>query len=188
MFSYSTGYYVSPPVDQYLKFKNRCSLLYTVNKAVATQFLCSLNNEQNTPFTKESFHRHIQYIQTVFLNFLKSPGIDSASLCSLADWKDNTIPTQFLAPIDCSKILATGQYHHVHIKRVWKINSFWGFLPVYYLTILYLAELYVALKILYDKQKNSEYGKYKICGYEKILTRFTFVYYCRYYSIIVKEI
>jgi len=28
MFSYFTGYYVSPPVDQYLKFKNRCSLLY----------------------------------------------------------------------------------------------------------------------------------------------------------------
>jgi hypothetical protein len=27
MFSYSTGYYVSPPVAQYLKFKNRCSLL-----------------------------------------------------------------------------------------------------------------------------------------------------------------
>ncbi len=27
MFSYSTGYYVSPPVDQYLKFKNRCSLM-----------------------------------------------------------------------------------------------------------------------------------------------------------------
>ncbi len=29
MFSYSTGYYVSPPIDQYLKFKNRCSLVYT---------------------------------------------------------------------------------------------------------------------------------------------------------------
>ncbi len=28
MFSYSTGYYVSPPDDQYLKFKNRCSLLW----------------------------------------------------------------------------------------------------------------------------------------------------------------
>ncbi len=27
MFSYSTGYYVLPPVDQYLKFKNRCSLV-----------------------------------------------------------------------------------------------------------------------------------------------------------------
>jgi hypothetical protein len=27
MFSYSTGYYVSPPDDQYLKFKNRCSLV-----------------------------------------------------------------------------------------------------------------------------------------------------------------
>ncbi len=26
MFSYSTGYYVSLPDDQYLKFKNRCSL------------------------------------------------------------------------------------------------------------------------------------------------------------------
>ncbi len=29
MFSYSTGYYVSPSDDQYLKFKNRCSLLPT---------------------------------------------------------------------------------------------------------------------------------------------------------------
>ncbi len=29
MFSYSTGYYVSPPDDQYLKFKNRCSLVRT---------------------------------------------------------------------------------------------------------------------------------------------------------------
>jgi hypothetical protein len=28
MFSYSKGYYVSPPDDQYLKFKNRCSLMY----------------------------------------------------------------------------------------------------------------------------------------------------------------
>jgi hypothetical protein len=27
MFSYSTGYYVSLPDDQYLKFKNRCSLM-----------------------------------------------------------------------------------------------------------------------------------------------------------------
>ncbi len=27
MFSYSRGYYVSPPDDQYLKFKNRCSLV-----------------------------------------------------------------------------------------------------------------------------------------------------------------
>jgi hypothetical protein len=31
MFSYSTGYYVSPPDDQYLKFKNRCSLLSILN-------------------------------------------------------------------------------------------------------------------------------------------------------------
>ncbi len=31
MFSYSTGYYVSPPDDQYLKFKNCCSLLYILS-------------------------------------------------------------------------------------------------------------------------------------------------------------
>jgi hypothetical protein len=31
MFSYSTGYYVSPPDNQFLKFKNRCSLLYNVH-------------------------------------------------------------------------------------------------------------------------------------------------------------
>ncbi len=30
MFPYSTGYYVSPPDDQYLKFKNRCSLIYSI--------------------------------------------------------------------------------------------------------------------------------------------------------------
>jgi hypothetical protein len=33
-------------------------------------------------------------------------GTDSASLCSLAGRYDNPIPTQFLAPIDCSKIPA----------------------------------------------------------------------------------
>ncbi len=35
-----------------------------------------------------------------------SPGIDSASLCSLAGRYDNPIPTRFLALIDCSKIPA----------------------------------------------------------------------------------
>ncbi len=33
-------------------------------------------------------------------------GKNSASLCSLAGRYDNPIPTQFLAPIDCSKIPA----------------------------------------------------------------------------------
>ncbi len=37
---------------------------------------------------------------------LRSPGIDSASLCSLAGRYDNPITTRFLAPIDCSKIPA----------------------------------------------------------------------------------
>ncbi len=40
MFSYSTGYYVSPPVDQYLKFKNRCSLLHiSVSNVIKVVFL-----------------------------------------------------------------------------------------------------------------------------------------------------
>jgi hypothetical protein len=34
MFSYSKGYYVSPPDDQYLKFKNRCSLLHSLAESV----------------------------------------------------------------------------------------------------------------------------------------------------------
>ncbi len=29
MVSYSTGHYVSPPIDQYLKFKNHCNLVCT---------------------------------------------------------------------------------------------------------------------------------------------------------------
>jgi hypothetical protein len=33
-------------------------------------------------------------------------GTNSASLCSLAGWYDNTILTRFLAPIDCLKIPA----------------------------------------------------------------------------------
>ncbi len=35
MFSYSKGYYVSPPDDQYLKFKNRCSLSRTCTAQVS---------------------------------------------------------------------------------------------------------------------------------------------------------
>jgi hypothetical protein len=38
--------------------------------------------------------------------FLRSQGIDSASLCSLAGRYDNPIPTRFLAPIDYSKFPA----------------------------------------------------------------------------------
>ena len=47
MFSYSKGYYVSPPDDQYLKFKNRCSLLYIYLSQI---FLLSnfMNNSTNS--------------------------------------------------------------------------------------------------------------------------------------------
>ncbi len=45
-----------------------------------------------------------------FLTFMEPrnrfQGMNSASLFSLADRYDNPIPTRFLAPIDCLKILA----------------------------------------------------------------------------------
>jgi hypothetical protein len=44
--------------------------------------------------------------QRQYFKFLRIPGIDSASLCSLAGRYDSPITTRFLAPIDCSKVLA----------------------------------------------------------------------------------
>ncbi len=35
MFSYSTEYYVPPPIDQFLKFKNHCSLMARVSLHMA---------------------------------------------------------------------------------------------------------------------------------------------------------
>ncbi len=63
--------------------------------------------------------------QAVFLNFYGAqesiPGNWSASLCSLAGWYDNPIPTQFLAPIGCSKIPA--QDYRALCICICKINS-----------------------------------------------------------------
>ncbi len=42
MFSYSTEYYVPPPVDQYLKFKNRCSLVCILHFLKKSQIRCTL--------------------------------------------------------------------------------------------------------------------------------------------------
>ncbi len=50
-------------------------------------------------------------------------GIDTASLCRLTDRYDNSIPTRFLAPIDCSKIQALAEF------VPW--NQFLGSLNVY---------------------------------------------------------
>jgi hypothetical protein len=43
--------------------------------------------------------------RALIFKLLRSPRIDS-SLCSLAGWYDNSIPTRFLAPEDCLKIHA----------------------------------------------------------------------------------
>ncbi len=50
MFSYYTGYYVSPPVDQYLKFKTRCSLMYI--SPYFTNSLILLIIKSNAPIFK----------------------------------------------------------------------------------------------------------------------------------------
>ncbi len=53
---------------------------------------------------------------------LWSPGIDSASLCSLAGRYDNPIPIQFLARIDCSKIPALviqADMYKRYVCRIW---------------------------------------------------------------------
>jgi hypothetical protein len=52
------------------------------------------------------------YRARIFFKLLRSPGINSASLCSLAGQYDNPIPTRFLAPLDCLKIPAQDSFFH----------------------------------------------------------------------------
>jgi hypothetical protein len=58
--------------------------------------------------------------EPVFLNFYGAqesiPRNESASLCSLAGRYDNSIPTRFLAPIECLKIPALGPMDQIPIK------------------------------------------------------------------------
>jgi hypothetical protein len=49
-------------------------------------------------------------------------GINSASLCSLASWYNNPIPTWFLDPIDCLKIPALNTQSGLNGKLV---SSYW---------------------------------------------------------------
>jgi hypothetical protein len=66
MFSYSPGYYVSPPDDQYLKFKNRCSLLARQSCRVACLLICASGANN---FEKASgLFQILQSIQTVWGN------------------------------------------------------------------------------------------------------------------------
>ncbi len=58
------------------------------------------------------------YTGAGILKLLRSPGIDSASLCSLAGRYDNPIPNRFLAPIDCYKTQA--QHTICTIFYIWQ--------------------------------------------------------------------
>ncbi len=50
-------------------------------------------------------------------------GINSARLCSLAGRYDNTIPTRFLAPIDCSKIYGSRFKVRILTKGSWSVSG-----------------------------------------------------------------
>ncbi len=52
-----------------------------------------------------------EFYRDGIFKLLRSPGIDSARLCSLAGRYNNSIPFRFLAPIDCSKNSSTGHCH-----------------------------------------------------------------------------
>jgi hypothetical protein len=47
------------------------------------------------------FEKVVTYSCAGSFKLLRSPGIDSASLCSLAVRYDNLFPSHFLAPVDC---------------------------------------------------------------------------------------
>jgi hypothetical protein len=65
--------------------------------------------------------------ETVFLNVYGAqesiPRNNSASLCSLADWYDNPIPTRFLAPIDGLKIPALNRNSDASYATVFRISK-----------------------------------------------------------------
>jgi hypothetical protein len=53
-----------------------------------------------------TYGRHVFIVGLCIFKLLRSPGIDSARLCSLAGRYDKHIPPRFLAHIDCSIIPA----------------------------------------------------------------------------------
>jgi hypothetical protein len=57
------------------------------------------------------------------VKLLRSPGIDSASLCFLAGRYDNPIPTRFLAPLAFSKIPAQNDKKWKGGKGLYKVGS-----------------------------------------------------------------
>ncbi len=73
---------------------------------LAISFYCEL------PLETQQLAPSPTITQRRYFLLLKTPGINSASLCtvcSLAGQYDNAIPTRLLAPIDCSKIRAQPQ-------------------------------------------------------------------------------
>ncbi len=91
---------------------------------------------EKNKFFNISLQKHTCARQRRYFKSCKEPrnrfqGIDSASLCSLADWYDKPNPTRFLAPIECSKIPAQNKYiftcwySHIYTHiQLWRYNLF----------------------------------------------------------------
>jgi hypothetical protein len=96
----------------YIRKCPRCQLLPEMlveRRNIFHNSLLQIVKDQHREFLA-SLHPPIQVRDGIF-NLLRSPGINSASLCSLAGRYDNPIPTRILlAPIDCSKIPAQGTF------------------------------------------------------------------------------
>ena len=70
MFSYSKGYYVSPPDDQYLKFKNRCSVLYSLAKSTTATIQKGISFFRKWTFYRRSEVRGFTGLTEVSWDFL----------------------------------------------------------------------------------------------------------------------
>jgi hypothetical protein len=87
---------------------------------------CTVTGErtgkQDTVFSKESIG--IDSKESIRIDSKESIGIDSASLCSLAGWYDNPIPTRFLASKD---FFLKFQHRFQRQQEVW--SSFLTIIP-----------------------------------------------------------
>ncbi len=86
---------------------------------------------------------------------LWSLGIDSASLCSLAGRYDNTIPTRFLAPIDCSKIPAlVGMWEGLCNCNDGTVRLHYSVISAYAVNFVKLRDRWLAIVIVNDIPNN----------------------------------
>ncbi len=141
MFSYSTGYYVSPPDDQYLKFKNRCSLMssaYTVCMLLYHTWL--LPSTLNLKLSSGKLS-HFSDIWRAFnaLMFLFKPKRGAAAWDSGTVWILYGRKAAIKRQVTGSTLWRFRMYvqthrHKVHSKtslNVYTLSALWGVKPLF---------------------------------------------------------